>query len=153
MTTPPTLLPLFLGLGLLAVCVVIHAVLVALLFRWFHHRLPAGFPFLRAAWILVQVAWWTVLAHLLEVGVWALTYVKIGVLPDLDTAVYFSLVTYTTVGYGDVLLPTGWHVLAGIEGLTGILMAGWSTGVLFAVVSRMIVGVDRPRADHDRAAR
>lgn len=153
MTATPPLVPLLLGLGLLAVSVVIHALTVALLFRWFHRiHLPPTHTFIHAAWILVRVAWWTVLAHLLEVAVWAMAFVKIGALPDLDTAAYFSLVTYTTVGYGDVLLPAGWHVLAGIEGLTGILMAGWSTGVLFGVVSRMVAGLDRSRTGHGSEA-
>ena len=48
------------------------------------------------------------------------------------------MTTYTTVGYGDVVLPTQWHLLAGLEGLTGILMAGWSTAFLIAVVVRLI---------------
>ena len=58
-------------------------------------------------------------------------------LPTLETAVYFSLVTYTTIGFGDVVLGPGWRVLAGIEGLTGIILIGWSTAFVFAVVNRM----------------
>jgi voltage-gated potassium channel Kch len=61
------------------------------------------------------------------------------VFPDFRTSFYFSAVTYTTVGYGDLILPDQWRLLAAAEALTGILMCGWSTGVLFAVVSRMYV--------------
>ena len=57
--------------------------------------------------------------------------------PDLASALYFSAVTYTTTGYGDVVLPEGWRLVGGVEALTGILMCGWSTGFFFAVVSRM----------------
>jgi voltage-gated potassium channel Kch len=58
-------------------------------------------------------------------------------MPDAQTAFYFSIVTYTTTGYGDLVLPEPWRVLGGIEALTGILMCGWSTGFFFAVLSRM----------------
>jgi hypothetical protein len=50
---------------------------------------------------------------------------------------YFSSVTYTTVGYGDVVLPKGWRLAGGVEALTGILMCGWSTGFFFAILSRI----------------
>jgi hypothetical protein len=46
-------------------------------------------------------------------------------------------VTYTTVGYGDLVLPEQWRLLGPVEGLTGILMCGLSTGFFFALVSRL----------------
>jgi hypothetical protein len=49
---------------------------------------------------------------------------------------YFSAVTYTTTGYGDLVLPKEWRLVGGVEALTGILMCGWSTGFFFAAVSR-----------------
>jgi voltage-gated potassium channel Kch len=58
-------------------------------------------------------------------------------LPNIETALYFSAVTYTTTGYGDVVLPQGWRLQGGVEALTGILMCGWSTGFFFAVVNRL----------------
>lgn len=127
------------GLGLLAVCIVIHAICLEKLLGWFRRRRDRGdLNGAHAAWVLVQVAWWTVLAHLIEMLVWALAYRGLGLLPNMEVALYFSSVTYTTVGYGDVLLPLRWHILAGLEGLTGILMAGWSTAFLFAVMSRLL---------------
>jgi len=51
--------------------------------------------------------------------------------------VYFSLASHTTLGFGDVVLEHGWRVLAGLEGITGILLIGWSTAFMFAVVNRM----------------
>ena len=59
---------------------------------------------------------------------------------DLQSAFYFSAVTYTTTGYGDVVLPPEWRVVGGIEALTGILMCGWSTALLFAVMTRIHAG-------------
>ncbi len=65
----------------------------------------------------------------------------LGDLVEVGVRLYFSLVTYTTIGFGDVVVGPGWRVLAGIEGLTGILLVGWSTAFVFAVVNRMYVGV------------
>ena len=58
-------------------------------------------------------------------------------MPDLPTAFYFSAVTYTTTGYGDLVLPHDWRLVGGVEALTGILMCGWSTGFFFAIVNRL----------------
>ena len=82
--------------------------------------------------------------HLAEILVWGLFYLWWGCLPDAEAAVYFSGVTYTTIGYGDLVLAKPWRVLAPIEGLTGILMCGLSTGVFFAIVNRIYQAVHAP---------
>jgi len=47
------------------------------------------------------------------------------------------VVTFTTLGYGDITLPEQeWRMLSGIEALNGILLVGWTTAFLFAVVQR-----------------
>ncbi len=76
------------------------------------------------------------LLHLVEAGAWAGCYWVSGVLPDLETSIYFSLASYTTVGYGDVVLPSPWRILGPIEAAVGILMFGWSTAIIVAAVSR-----------------
>jgi hypothetical protein len=78
------------------------------------------------------------LIHLVEISVWGLFYFWQGCLPDAESAFYFSGVTYTGVGYGDLVLPKPWRMLAPLETLTAILMFGLSTGLFFAVVSRWI---------------
>jgi hypothetical protein len=72
--------------------------------------------------------------HLLEVSLWAGFYTLRGCLPDFATAAYFSIVTYATVGYGDIVLAQQWRMLGGVEGLAGILMTSWSTAILIANV-------------------
>jgi hypothetical protein len=61
-------------------------------------------------------------------------------MPDLSSALYFSAVTYTTTGYGDVVLPEGWRLVGGVEALTGILMCGLSTGLFFAAFGKLVAG-------------
>ena len=74
--------------------------------------------------------------HLIEITVWALFFLWKQAMPDLSSALYFSAVTYTTTGYGDLVLPAEWRLVGAVEALTGILMCGWSTGFFFAVVER-----------------
>jgi ABC-type anion transport system duplicated permease subunit len=58
-------------------------------------------------------------------------------LPTIEASFYFSSVTYSTIGYGDVVLPETWRLLAAMEGLTGILMCSWSGAFFFVVVSKL----------------
>ena len=95
-----------------------------------------------AVWRLVRIASWTVFLHLLQILSWAFLYAVQGAMPDFPTAAYFSAVTYTTTGYGDLVLPPEWRLVGGVEALTGILMCGLSTGMFFVVFSS-IFGLDR----------
>lgn len=125
--------------ALLAVCVVIHAGgLAALLRRQSLRSNALPISAFGTACSLVRVATWLLLLHLIQIAIWAVFYRWNGSLPDWQTAFYFSGVTYATVGYGDVLLPEEWQLLGPMEGLTGILMCGLSTGYFFVVVGRLL---------------
>jgi hypothetical protein len=121
---------------LVALCVAVHAVGVTAALRWVR-RQPAVADFWPSTWRLICIAGWTVVLHLIEIASWALLYAWKQTMPDLASAFYFSAVTYTTTGYGDLVLPKAWRLVGGVEALTGILMCGWSTGFFFAVVNRM----------------
>src|SRR5580765_8300011 len=125
---------------LLALTVMIHAVGLSSIFRR-KLALPVqpDARFWPMTLLLIRVAWWLVLLHLAEIAVWALFYWWERCLPDAESSFYFSGVTYTTVGYGDLVLPKEWRLLGSVEGLTGILMCGLSTGLFFAVVSRLFL--------------
>ena len=128
---------LLLAWSLMAVCVAIHAFGLTMALRWLRGKpsLMDG-KFLPATWMLIRVAGWTLLLHLIEISLWAFFYSWKQCLPDLESSFYFSAVTYTTTGYGDIVLPPEWRMVGAVEALTGILMCGWSTGFFFAVVSR-----------------
>jgi len=128
---------LSIALTLMAVSVVVHASGVSFAMRWLHHRM-AALAFWGRTWVFIRLAGWIILLHLTEIAVWAAFYERTNAMPDLPSALYFSAVTYTTTGYGDLVLPPSWHIVGGVEALTGILMCGWSTGFFFAVVARML---------------
>ena len=128
---------LLIAWGLMALCVVIHAIGVSIAMRWLRASMAGPRQFWRGIWLFIRLAGWIVLLHLIQITVWALCYVWTDAMPDLPSALYFSAVTYTTTGYGDLVLPEDWRLVGAIEALTGILMCGLSTGFFFAVVSRM----------------
>jgi hypothetical protein len=133
------LLIITIALALAAATVAVHAGGLVALFKALartHAQPPTGFWSM--TWLLVRVTWVLILIHMAEIAIWALFYVWAGCLPDAESAFYFSGVTYATVGYGDLVLPQPWRMLGPIEGLTGILMCGLSTGFFFAMVHRML---------------
>src|SRR6185369_932309 len=78
------------------------------------------------------------LLHTFETAMWAVFYYSRGLFKDFETSLYFSLTSYTTIGYGDILLPQRWRLLGAIEGVTGVLFCGLSTAFIFAVMSAML---------------
>jgi len=125
------------GALLVVLTVTIHGTVLG----WIMWRLQQSPLTSRSLWrdsfLLARIAVWCVLAHLLEITLWAAFYAWQDVMPDIDVAWYFSAVTYATIGYGDVTPPELWRLLASVEGLTGILMCAWSGGFVFAVVTQL----------------
>ena len=130
--------------ALMACCVVIHATGVTSALRWLRGQAATAQQFWPWTWLFIRLAGWIVLLHLFEITVWALFYVWQQAMPELQSALYFSAVTYTTTGYGDLVLPKEWQLVGAVEALTGILMCGWSTGFFFAVVNRMFTAEAHP---------
>ena len=77
------------------------------------------------------------LVSLVEVLIWGCTYLVLNAIEGLEKAVYFSLVTFITLGYGDVLLDERWQLLAAFEAANGIIMFGLTTAIIMAVVQRV----------------
>jgi voltage-gated potassium channel Kch len=79
------------------------------------------------------------LPGVLEAVIWAWTYLAVGVFENFEPALYFSLVTFTTLGFGDVVLDPSWRVLSAIEAANGTIMFGWTTALIFWFVQRITV--------------
>jgi hypothetical protein len=135
---------------LVSICVAIHGLGMVYGLGWVkrkrptthhHFSLPAMFR------ILVSVVYGLLILHLLQITVWAICYQWVGCLPDFETAFYYSATSYSTVGYGDVVPEGKWRVLGAMEAVTGILMFGWSTGVLFSVVNHLLGRFHDSRGD------
>lgn len=105
--------------------------------------------------MIVMVATVVVLkfAHGFEIAVWALSYALVGAAPAGSDLLYFAFVNYTTLGYGDVTPVKAWQLLGPMAAMTGILMFGWSTAVLFEVLVRTLthLGANTPLSSADRS--
>lgn len=75
-------------------------------------------------------------AAVVEVWLWSLLYLATGALQSLETAVYFSTTTFSTLGYGDIVLGPQWRLLSSFEAVNGIILFGWTTALVFQVVQR-----------------
>ena len=134
---------LVVAFGLTGATVLIHALgtleaITHLSKRWGQiHDHPR---FLASEILIVRIVSVLLLLHLIEAAVWAGLFLAFEMLPDMETAMYFSLTSYTTVGYGDVVLPASWRILGPVEAGVGILMLGWSTGIIVTALSKIYGG-------------
>jgi voltage-gated potassium channel len=85
--------------------------------------------------LLVAVFSINMALHAAATFVWAAFYYSKALFDDFETSLYFSLTSYTTIGYGDIVLPRAWRLLGAIEGITGVLLFGVSTAFIFAVMN------------------
>ena len=135
------------GAALVVVTVIIHAVGTTSWLRILRNRYVDSNGFIRAGKtleVLIATVLALLLLHTLEIVVWAYAYLALlpsGELASFEESVYFSFVTFTTLGYGDITLTENWRLLSGIEALNGIMLVGWTTAMLFAVVQRTWQGM------------
>lgn len=76
-------------------------------------------------------------AHLIEIALWAVVFVICGEFHEFSVAYYHSAVNYTTLGYGDLIMSPKWRLLGPLEATNEILMFGVSTAMIFAVILRL----------------
>ena len=113
---------------------------IAALVRWVRTYLEQGmhrFGAFRSSVLMVRLTSAIIGLHLLTILLWAGFY-RWNCFLSWESAFYFSAASYSTVGYGDLLLPRMWRILGPVESVTGVLMCGLSAGLLFAVVTRLI---------------
>jgi hypothetical protein len=136
------LLPLAVGTGAVECTIFVHAVALVTIVNFFryekrHGRLGADtVNDLAIIALVISVAF---MAHLAEIGLWAVLLVLCNEFQELGTAYYHSAVNYTTLGYGDLLLTPAWRLLGPLEATNGALMFGVSAAMVFAVVQRLIL--------------
>ena len=137
---------LLIASALLVVNTMIHAVAMILAIRWSRHIaglhpthpfLPTGRPMVVSAVVLLMF-----FASVAEVITWAVVYGWLGAFSEAEAALYFSMVTYTTLGYGDIVLESNLRLLSSFQAAIGIIMFGWTTAVVLAVVQRLYRNTD-----------
>jgi hypothetical protein len=136
--TSQVLTELAFAFAIVAICVVIHSATLVNFSAWLITKRPGleqGNAMLLYSFLLILSFFVLILLHIAETGIWAGFYYWRELFPDFETSLYFSLGSYTTIGYGDVVLPQRWRMLGGIEGLSGVLLCGLSAAFVFALVN------------------
>jgi len=128
--------------GTVALQVVAQAVLLASV-RFIGRRTRGATELRRTFWVSLGAVMPLFFGHLGQVGLWAGALLLLSALQAYDDAFHFSLVTFATLGYGDIVLAPGYLIFGALAATCGSLMLGWSTALIFAAISRAI---DRGRA-------
>jgi hypothetical protein len=144
---------ILIGSVVIAATIVIHA---AVMMGVLHglRLVRAGFwhersPVARAA-VISTLVLAMFFATLLEAALWAALYVVTGAIDGAEEAMYFSMVTYSTLGYGDIVLGAEWRLLATFQAANGIMMFGWSTALIVAGVHAVYLSRITARAPDGR---
>jgi voltage-gated potassium channel Kch len=131
------------GLGMMFLTTMIHALFMVgemKAARWRLSRFGRVNREVRKAVLVSSFTAWMFLAIVIEAWLWAMVYQYnplITALPDMETAVYFLMVTFTTLGYGDVVLAGHFRTLAFIQAANGVIIFGWTTALIFYFIQQI----------------
>ncbi|MCI4664028.1 MAG: potassium channel family protein [Neomegalonema sp.] len=132
------------GSAIIFISIVVQALFVGGALAVLEHRREwaARHPrILKVAMVVGAIALWLMIAHSVAVWMWAIAFYALSIFPDLDTSVYFAAVSFTTLGFGDIIPPLEWRQLAGLCAANGLLVFGVSAAVLVEVLRQL--GSDR----------
>jgi hypothetical protein len=131
---------LLIAFSIVALCLVLHVSSIVFIADWMldqRDKRKDRIGTLGYMWLLIAAFSAIIVLHMIEIAIWAVFYFGNSLFSDFETALYFSTTSYTTIGFGDVVLPRAWRMLGGIEGVTGVLLCGLSTAFVFAIVNAM----------------
>ena len=92
----------------------------------------------RGAAYTVTVVLGLFILHGVEIWLYAVLFYLLGAVPDLREAVYFSSISYSSIGYGDASIDPDWKLLGALEGINGAILLGWTVAFFVAVMGRLL---------------
>lgn len=137
------IIPLFISIVIIVINILIHGYGTL---KWLQfiagkfNKIADRLSFKQGIFVLSSTAVILMMLHFLEIAIWAISYWIIPQINNLETfeeSLYFSLVTFTTVGYGDITILPKWRIMCGFEAMSGILLFGWSTAIFISAVNRI----------------
>ncbi|NVK33602.1 MAG: two pore domain potassium channel family protein [Rhodobacteraceae bacterium] len=129
------------GTVMLCICIVFHTAVVYFTLTWVksllhvfrnHHWSTVFVP------VIALSCFSLIAGHTLQVWLWATVLLQLGTLPNLELALYYALVTYTTVGYGDVTLAQDYAIFGAFASVVGLFAFGISSAFLVGIVMRFL---------------
>jgi len=133
--------PLIVGVATTFFTVIVHGLILGMVVRAVRRDLGRGRiggRFWRDLTFVTKTTLLALAGHLVEMGLWALSFVLCYELSDFATAFYYSAANYTTLGDGAIVISARWRLLGPLEAADGMLMFGVSTAMIFAVIQRLI---------------
>ena len=134
------LLNLLIGSVMVVLTTLVHAAAMIASLKWLgrtRKETLKSSSFLARSFVVAVVVLIMFVATILEAGIWASLYCVLGAIEEFEAALYFSMVTFTTLGFGDVVAGDGWRLLSSLEAANGILMFGWTTAIIILGVRRV----------------
>ena len=127
---------ILIGSLLIFLSIIIHSAVTMLTYQLIYNKHHGDSKLKRVIYIdLIVIAIMT--ATIAEGVLWAISYSSIGAFKTFEEAMYFSLVTYTTLGYGDLVLQDSHRLMGAIEAANGVIMFGWSTSIVVFVIQKI----------------
>lgn len=130
---------LAIGSAVIAITVFIQAEMFSLMTARFESLVQLARRHLRRfanTGVMIAAVMFVLLVQTINVWVWALVFILVGAIEDLEPALYFTLIAYTTVGFGDITLGADWRLLSGLTAANGFLNFGWSTAYMVELVRK-----------------
>jgi hypothetical protein len=125
------------GMAAIAATVLIHAAFMLIAGRLRRREAAAPMGPIRQAATIIAVVLWFFLSLCLQCWGWAALLLSLGALGTLEEALYFATVTFTTLGYGDIVLGPDWRLLGAFAATNGTIIIGWTTAMVFLAVQHI----------------
>lgn len=143
------------GAAMIAITVTIHAVMCDFVFRFLENHAREFAAHFKRFWkilALIVSIFMIGAAIMTDIWLWTLLFycLEPDVLKDLDTALYFTTITFTTVGFGDIVLPPDWRLLSSSTAINGMIIFGWSTAFIFEIMTALYKPSEKNWIRHDR---
>ncbi len=146
---------LAIGAVMIAITIVIHAFACDKVFNFIENHAKSFAETFRGFWKI-----WSLIVSIFMIGaaimidIWLWTLLFYGLERDvfsrIEDALYFTTITFTTVGYGDIVLPPEWRLLSSSTAINGMIIFGWSTAFIFEIMASLYKPSDKNRIQYDR---
>ncbi|MBS7668539.1 ion channel [Croceicoccus gelatinilyticus] len=129
--------------AMIMACVTVHGLGLALLTHFVNpsesdqrvtHLPPVSF---HGIMITLAIVYGLFILHGIEIWMFALFFRAVGALPTLESAIYYSTISYGAIGYDDVAMASDWRIVGALEGICGIILLGWSTAYFVRILGRL----------------
>ncbi|MEM7542514.1 MAG: ion channel [Pseudomonadota bacterium] len=129
------------GFAILALTVAATAMMIVVSAQFLasHSQTNTGpYSIARQVTVLTLVTVWLAVGLLLSMCCWGAVLDALGIFPTFEQSLYFSMVAFTTLGFGDVILPADWALLSGFIATNGFILFGLDTAFLFDALRRLL---------------